>query len=413
MQTADMRKVLIVEDSLPHREWAIDLCRQLDFASIQQASNGEEGMAILRQELPDLLLLDLEMPRMNGVELLQQLAEEKLCPYIILMSSKDYALISTVEMMGHGLNLPVLGGLKKPLHIGEMQDLLQRISVENISTETSNVLCDAADIRHALDQQHIIPYYQAKTDLNNGQLKGAEMLARWQHPEQGLIPPSRFIPVIEEEGWATELTLLMLEQGLNQWQEWARQGLRLQLAINLSALSLQGNRLISAIESRLQRSRVPARYIIFEITETAVATNLAEAIGIAARLRLAGLGLSIDDFGTGFATMQQLARFPFTELKIDQSLVRDIANKPHMEAIASSIIELGRRLQLHTVAEGIETEQDLLALQQRGCDQGQGYFIARPMEAGQLLRWAREYQPGRGQLALPAGAVSTSSSRSS
>jgi EAL domain-containing protein (putative c-di-GMP-specific phosphodiesterase class I) len=139
---------------------------------------------------------------------------------------------------------------------------------------------------------------------------------------------------------------------------------------------------------------VPTRYITFEITETAISDSLTDAIGIAARLRLAGIGLSIDDFGTGFATFQQLTRFPFTELKIDQSLVTAIADKPHLQAITDSIIELGSRMQLCTVAEGIETQQDLDIMQQHGCQLGQGYFIARPMPAAQLLPWAKQHQPG-------------------
>lgn len=392
MQFADMQDVLIVDDSQLHRQLASELCSQLGFTSIRHAANGEEGMALVRQQVPMLMLLDLEMPRMDGVQVMQQLALEQLTPYIILTSAKDYMLISTLELMGCGLGLPVLGGLKKPLQAGELQDLLARLSQQSAKSKESCALYDAAEIRQALEQQQIIPYYQPKIDLASGQLKGAEMLARWLHPSRGLIAPGSFIPVIEQHGWATELTLSMLEQGLKQWQEWARQGLRLPLSINLSARSLQGSTLIGEMESRLQGSRVPARYITFEITETAIADNLPEAIGMAARLRLAGFGLSIDDFGTGFATLQQLTRFPFTELKIDQSLVTSIGSKPHLQAIANSIIELGQRMQLTTVAEGIETRQDMELMQARGCNLGQGYYIARPMEAALLQPWAKQRQ---------------------
>ncbi|RQO76308.1 two-component response regulator [Aquitalea sp. FJL05] len=392
MPFADMQDVLIVEDSQLHRLLATELCSQLGFSSIRHAANGEEGMAQVRQQVPDLMLLDLEMPRMDGVQVMQQLALEKLTPYIILTSGKDYMLISTLELMGCGLGLPVLGGLKKPLQAGAMQDLLARLCQQSAKAKESCALYDPDAIRLALQEQQIIPYYQPKIDLDSSQLKGAEMLARWQHPSRGLVMPGSFIPVIEQHGWATELTLSMLDQGLLQWQEWARQGLRLPLSINLSARSLQGSTLIGEMESRLHRSKVPARYITFEITETAIADNLPEAIGIAARLRLAGFGLSIDDFGTGFATLQQLTHFPFTELKIDQSLVTSISSKPHLQAIANSIIELGQRMQLTTVAEGIETRQDMELMQARGCNLGQGYFIARPMEAALLQPWAKQHQ---------------------
>ena len=158
-------------------------------------------------------------------------------------------------------------------------------------------------------------------------LKGAELLARWQHGDE-VIPPSRFIPVIEACGWSTELTLQMLAAGAGSSGNCGPgAGLRLPMSINLSALSMSGDELPGRIEHLVAQSKVPPRYIIFEITETAVADNLAEAMGVAARLRLAGFGLSIDDFGTGFATMQQLVRFPFTELKIDQSLVQSISQQ--------------------------------------------------------------------------------------
>ncbi len=402
MQFADLQDVLIIDDSALHRQVAADICADIGFKSIRHAANGDEGLSMIRQQIPHLVLLDLEMPKVDGVQVMQQLAAENLQPHIIVTSGKDYLLISTVELMGRSLGLPVLGGLKKPLKTAELQDLLQRLYAISGAQEKELDLCEETDIRVALDEGHIIPYYQPKVSLHGGLLKGAEMLARWKHPEQGIIPPARFIPVIESNGWTTELTLKMLEHGLAQWQDWARRGLRLPLSINLSAVSLKGNTLISEIEGRLRKSHVPPRFIIFEITETAIAENLAEAIGIAARLRLGGMGLSIDDFGTGFATLQQLTRFPFTELKIDQSLVTSVADKPHLEAILNSVIELASRMQLTTVAEGIETTTDLDFMHHRGCLMGQGYYIAKPMPADNFTGWVKERMQQRHEPAAPA-----------
>jgi len=250
-------------------------------------------------------------------------------------------------------------------------------------------LCSDSDIRLALDQGEIVPYYQPKVTLHGQLLKGAELLARWPQGDD-IINPSRFIPVIEHCGWSSELTLQMLQQGLQQWQQWARRGLRLPMSINLSAQSMRGDELVSRIEQQVAHSKVPPRFIIFEVTETAVADDLAAAMGMAARLRLAGFGLSIDDFGTGFATMQQLVRFPFTELKIDQSLVQSVSQKTHLETVVHSVIELARRMHLTTVAEGIETEGDQLCLNQRGCLLGQGFLYARPLPPAQFEHWLRQ-----------------------
>ncbi|QEL57752.1 EAL domain-containing response regulator [Chromobacterium paludis] len=385
--------VLVVEDSAVQRQHACELCTQLGIPALRQAADGKEALLRLRERLPSLALIDLEMPHMDGVQLIQQMAKENLSVPIIVTSGKDYLLISTVELMGRELGLPVLGGLKKPLQQAALEDLLRRIWTPPSEHSPEIELCREQDVRMALDQKQLIPYYQPKVTLDGGLLKGAEVLVRWQHPEQGIIPPSRFIPVIEACDWATELTLTMLEQGLAQWQEWARRGLRLPLSVNLSALSLKGSTLADEIEQRIRASRVPPRFIVFEITETAVADNLAEAIGIAARLRLSGVGLSIDDFGTGFATFQQLMRFPFTELKIDQSLVTSIANKPHLEAVFNSILELAHRLQLTTVAEGIETPTDLSFVGERGCVMGQGYYFAKPLSAELFEDWVKNRRP--------------------
>ena len=381
--------VLIVEDSLLHSQHAAALCQELGVTQVRLARDGQAGLEMLHQHLPQLLLLDLEMPRLDGVQVLQHMATENLKVPVIVTSGKDYMLISSVEQMGSELGLQIIGGLKKPLSANALADLIHRRWGAKLSHPADGPLFSEVEVRRALDQNQIIPYYQPKVVLKGGELKGAEMLARWRHPELGIIPPSRFIPVIEHCGWATELTLLMLQYGLTQWQEWVRIGLRLPLSVNLSPLSLRGDYLVREIEQRLQSSRVPARQMMFEITETAVVENLAEAIGIAARLRLSGFGLSIDDFGTGFATYQQLTRFPFTELKIDQSLVTSVHEKPHLVAILDSMIDLAQRMQLTTVAEGIETDTDLHFIEQRGCVLGQGYLMARPMDASSLEAWVK------------------------
>lgn len=383
-----LHDVLIVDDSPSQLLALSELCRQMPFSQVLTARNGEEALALMRQQLPSLLLLDLEMPKVDGVQVLQRMAREGLVTPVVVASAKDPMLIATVELMGRELGLPVLGALKKPIALTELQDLVSR-AYQDRPGHDAQALCSDSDIRLALDQGAITPYYQPKVTLHGQLLKGAELLARWQQGDE-VVPPARFIPVIEACGWSTELTLQMLQQGLQQWQQWARRGLRLPMSINLSALSMNGDELVGRIEQQVAHSKVPPRYIIFEITETAVADNLAAAMGVAARLRLAGFGLSIDDFGTGFATMQQLVRFPFTELKIDQSLVQSISHKTHLENVVHSVIELAKRMNLTTVAEGIETEGDQLCLNNRGCVLGQGYLYARPLPPLQFEHWIRQ-----------------------
>ena len=388
-----LHDVLIVDDSLSQLQYLSELCQAMQIHEIRTARNGEEALLEMQKQLPSLVLLDLEMPKIDGVQVLQHMARESLVTPVVVASGKDPMLIATVELMGRELGLPVLGALQKPLKLEELTDLVQRAYSRDDDENECVDLCSDSDIRLALDRNEITPYYQPKVTLNGQLLKGAELLARWPHNDQ-IISPARFIPVIEACGWSTDLTLHMLGQALLQWQQWARRGLRLPLSINLSALSLTGNELVAQIEHQVALSKVPPRYIIFEITETAVADNLAEAMGVAARLRLGGFGLSIDDFGTGFATMQQLVRFPFTELKIDQSLVKSISKKPHLENVVHSVIELSKRMNLTTVAEGIESEGDQFCLDRRGCILGQGFLYARPLPPDQFESWIRlRHQP--------------------
>lgn len=383
-----LHDVLIVDDS-PSQLLALrELCAQMPFRAVRTARHGEEALVQMRQQLPSLLLLDLEMPKVDGVQVLQRMAREGLVTPVVVASAKDPMLIATVELMGRELGLPVLGALKKPIHLQALTDLVSR-AYQDGHQAAETALCSDSDIRLALDQGEIVPYYQPKVTLHGQLLKGAELLARWPQGDD-IINPSRFIPVIEHCGWSSELTLQMLQQGLQQWQLWARRGLRLPMSINLSAQSMRGDELVSRIEQQVAHSKVPPRFIIFEVTETAVADDLAAAMGMAARLRLAGFGLSIDDFGTGFATMQQLVRFPFTELKIDQSLVQSVSQKTHLETVVHSVIELARRMHLTTVAEGIETEGDQLCLNQRGCLLGQGFLYARPLPPAQFEHWLRQ-----------------------
>jgi len=384
--------LLIVDDSTLHRMHAADLFGP--GVSVRQAGNGQEGLAQLRAALPDLMLLDLEMPQMDGVQMLQHMARENLRVPVVVTSGKDYMLISSVCYMGRELGLPILGGLKKPLRREEFDDLISRLDNDGGQEAEREGEFSDSEIRAALDAGQFEPFYQPKVKLDGGLLKGAEVLARWRHPERGIISPGQFIPVLERCGWITELTMTILRDSLTQWQQWARHGLRLPLSVNLSPLSLKGDELVPAIEAITRDSKVPPRYVIFEITETAVADNLAEAIGIAAQLRLNQFGLSIDDFGTGFATIQQLTRFPFTELKIDQSLVTSVIHKPHLQAVFESVIHLAERLQLTTVAEGVETGDDLGYVSQHGCILGQGYLFTRPLDGEAFGAWVKQRMHG-------------------
>jgi EAL domain-containing protein (putative c-di-GMP-specific phosphodiesterase class I) len=220
----------------------------------------------------------------------------------------------------------------------------------------------------------------------------------------GLVPPDQFIAVAEEQGLIHALTLSVMNQALGQLALWDARGLELSIAVNVSAQLLDSPDLVEEISSLAARHALPPSRVTLEITETTAAGDLGAALGVLARMRLKGFGLSIDDYGTGFSSMQQLARIPFTELKIDRSFVHGSAKSKHARVILQSALDMARRLELVSVAEGIETMEDWRLLQEFGCMIGQGYLIAKPMPAAALQEWIRSHRSRLHELrALPPG----------
>jgi len=239
-------------------------------------------------------------------------------------------------------------------------------------------------VRGALEREEFLVHYQPKMDLQSGRVTGVEALLRWRHPEHGMLAPMKFIPLIEQTALVGPVTLHLIEETLRQMVSWRKIGVRLAMSVNLSARNLLDPELPMQIAELLDRHAVPAEQLTVEITESAAMVDPDRAVRVLEALRASGIGVSIDDFGTGNASIEYLAALPATELKIDRSFITDILHDARAEAIVRSTIDLARNLQLTVVAEGIETEAVLEHLTGLGCDTGQGYFISRPLPAAEL-----------------------------
>lgn len=383
--------MLVIDDSAVQRRHAVALCREAGVQQVYEASNGAEALDVLASlpALPAVLMVDLEMPGMNGVELIQNLQKRHITVPVILASSRESPLINAVETMTQYLGIEVLASLQKPLHLAQVAAALsgrnskQPVPVQNQARFSIN------DLRNAIRDGEIQAHYQPKLDVRTGVLKGVEALARWIQPDGSMITPDRFIPVAEQYGLIYDLTLAMTEQACAQAAIWNQRGLRLSMAINLSPHQLDSDRFVDDISSLIERHAIRADQVVWEITESSVVANLGAALGVLARMRLKGFGLSIDDYGTGFSSMQQLARIPFTELKVDRSFVHGAAERDHLRVILQSALEMANRLHLVTVAEGVERLEDWRLLQDFGCVQAQGYLIARPMPGNEIPDWLR------------------------
>lgn len=389
-------RVLLVDDSALQRECAAALLETLGLSLISQAASGREALTLLRrlaeQQLPlSLLILDLEMPEMDGIELLLQLHEEGLCPPVVLSSGCEEALVATVLDMIRTLRLPLLGNLPKPLSGKDLHGLLQHLPnlasppVEEAVRPTVSVTVPS--LREALRQGHMRPYYQPKIDLKSGQLLGYEVLARWQDPRQGMLYPGDFIALATESGLLPELTFQLVEQVLADAARLQQQGWTPSMAVNIDISMLANRNFANELIACVQASGARAEQLILEVTESALMHDTAATLASVGRLRLAGFGLSIDDYGTGFSTLQQLTWLPFTELKIDRAFVTSAHRNRRSLAILQSAIDMSVRLRLPSIAEGVETVDELHLLRSLGCSAAQGYLFARPMAGEVLLDW--------------------------
>ncbi len=389
------RSVLVVDDSAVQRAHAAQLCRDLGIELIYEACNGLEALELLALLVlpPSLLVVDLEMPGMDGIEFIEQLHRRRVSFPVLIVSSREQILLDSVCTLGLELGLPMVATLRKPLTLERLHETLDTaLPVHALKAQRPQIQVSAQDLDQALRQGLLQVHYQPKVDIRSGLLRGVEALARWTHPELGPIAPDQFIPLAEREGLIAPLTIAVTEQALAQAADWHSHGLSLSLAINLSPKLLECPDLVEQITDRVASHGLEHHQVVMEITESSLSTRLGVALTRLTRLRLRGFGLSIDDYGTGFSSMQQLARIPFTELKIDRSFVCGAQQRPHLQVILRSALEMCRQLGMVSVAEGIETLEDWRLLQALGCDVGQGWLIGRPMPGEAMYAWVRQHR---------------------
>lgn len=242
------------------------------------------------------------------------------------------------------------------------------------------------DLRHAINEDQLILYFQPKIDVQKNKLIGYEALIRWRHPERGLVPPDEFIPFAEVSGLIQPLTMWVLENSIKQRMEWSKQGVNHSISINLSTRNLLDDNLPSEMLLLLNKYGVDPASIELEVTESAVMTEPENALRNLKRLYKTGVELSIDDFGTGYSSLAYLRQMPIHKLKIDQTFVKEMDSNQEDRIIVESTINLAHNLGLKVVAEGVENKEVLKILVDLGCDQAQGYFISRPLPVDELKK---------------------------
>lgn len=252
-------------------------------------------------------------------------------------------------------------------------------------------------LRLALVREELLLFFQPKVDIQTGRLRGMEALVRWQHPQRGMVPPGDFIPLAEERGLIGAIGRWVIHAACRQIQAWRQAGLDVPtVAVNLSARQFADNTLIADLQNALKRYDVQPTDIEVELTESVLMAEPERANEILQRLHGMGVRISIDDFGTGYSSLSYLKRFPAETVKIDRSFVRGLPTDKDDTAITQAVIAMAHSLGLNVVAEGVETEAQLAALRQMGCDEAQGYLTGRPMPADDLGRRLTRPGPGAG-----------------
>lgn len=267
-----------------------------------------------------------------------------------------------------------------------------RYFTEDLNHEVREKVMLESGLRRAIERGELRLHYQPKIDLITNRVIGAESLVRWQHPTRGLIPPGKFIPVAEESGLIVQLGEWVLRAACEQVRAWQRDGLDIQVAINVSARQFQQPNLADLIMGIMQDTGVDPQFVEIELTESAF-MNVADAetsISTLERMKASGIAISIDDFGTGYSSLSYLKRLPLDILKIDQSFVRDIATDRNDAAIVRAIIGLARSLNIKVIAEGVEDDSQLSFLNQHGCNYGQGYLFGRPLVPESLIELVKQ-----------------------
>ena len=257
-----------------------------------------------------------------------------------------------------------------------------RFHTKQMNADSIERLAISNGIHHALAHEQFSLHYQAQIDLVSGAIIGAEALIRWDHPELGMIAPGRFIPIAEDSGIIVQIGDWVLHEACRQAVAWQQAGIpELTLAVNLSAVQFRRGDLVASVTHALAESGLNPALLELELTESILMQNTEQVLTTVQQLKTLGVQLSIDDFGTGYSSLSYLKQFNVDKLKIDQSFIRDLADNPGDTAIVRAIIQMARGLNLKTIAEGVETIEQLALLHLEFCDEAQGYYFTTPLPA--------------------------------
>jgi diguanylate cyclase (GGDEF)-like protein len=375
------------------------------FKNVNDALGHQHGDVVLQEvahRLATLLRDSDTVARLGGDEFAVLLPQTSSAAATTVAAKVTAELDRPIEIAGQNVDVGASVGIAAfPEHGGDAATLLRAADVamyaakrshagvlvfsERHSQEQQKQLSLLSDVRKAIEEDELLLHYQPKVEIASGRVLGVEALVRWQHPRRGLVPPSDFIPFLEQSGHIRSLTRWALRAGIRQAARWSARDLV--ASINISARDLLHSDLPRFIAGLLAEHALAPDRLCLELTESAFAEDPATALATIERLHELGVRLAIDDYGTGYSSLSYIQRLPMHELKIDRSFVGGLLQSKDNQTIVRSTIELGHNLGLKVTAEGIEDAEALAMLARMGCDTGQGFYIAKPLAAADFDAW--------------------------
>lgn len=387
------KTLLVLDDDAATTETIITEAQALGF-EVRAFAEPQLFLSAFQTWAPTHLAIDLMIPGMDGIQLMQDLAGLRCASAIILTSGIGSVVLPATQLIAIEHNLNVRGIVHSPFNPLLFNSLLSDQVSEDLHTYANGMLAkpaytaDEAALSLAIEQDQFCLYYQPQIDLPSGKVIGFEGLLRWRHPELGIKLPDSFIPLAERTGQIDQLTDIVIAKG---FEFISKLDPKLSFSLNISAKSIKDDSLLTILDNACQAYTVSPHRIVLELTETATMIDPVRAEHILTQLRSKGFRISIDDFGTGYSSMAQLAKLPFTELKIDKSFVTTMEFSSKSRKVVASTIKLAESLGLSTVAEGIENSIAAIGLRELGCQFGQGYYFARPMNDESALTWLQTW----------------------
>ena len=392
---------LIVERRGAQRRELGEMLGSLGARHVHEAADGVEALAMLRtlDPPPDVILSDIDMPGMDGLEFIRHLGASPCSAAVILASNADAGLVKAVGTMGASYGVKVLGAISKPITPFKLVGAVQPPVVapkgwpaepRKLSLEPMNIprpTLPLAEIMRGLADDQFEPFFQPTVEMATGRIVGAAALARWRHPVMGKVEPYAFIKPLRDSGDIDSLTWTMLRKSAQCCAAWRDAGVDTTVTVKLGFKALGQDGLADRITETVAGRGISPAQMVLEVVDCAVAARDGGALENLARLRLYGFGLSIKDWGTGQASMRELGRIAFTELKVDRGFVSGAAEEPFATSLPS-MLRFTKATGIISIAEGIESQLEWDRFAALGCDLARGFFITAPMDAEAHLAWA-------------------------